>query len=295
MVQPQTSGNPQAPINLQAPAGAQPQPQLAMRFVTPMPTPGSLHAPLFKGEHVNDFLDSLEVFADSAQVNHNDLPAYVLRYCSRRVRYVIESASVWSQHDWAAARTYLIKLYGSNDKKRHTTPDKLRKWTKKHSEKKAFSRLQDVDRYYREFMAQALHLCASNQLSKEEANLLFFRGIPKSQQKMIRRKLPAAQTKIQSPPPRDDVLALLQKQFDEDDIVEDADTSDSSSGSEDEDSDSDESTNDSDSEDEKPSKKTRKSKKKVRFFSVKKTPAVPTVDMATPTTIEVLAKQMQEL
>jgi len=236
--------------NTQAQAGAQPQPQLAPRFITPMPNPGSPHAPVFKGERVTDFLDSLEVFANSAQIDLNDLPAYVLRYCSRRVKYVIESASIWSQHDWAAARTYLIKLYGSNDKKRHTTPDKLRKWTKKHSEKKAFTRLQDVDRYYREFTAQASRLRASHQLTEEEANLLFFRGIPKSQQKTIRRKLPATQTKIQSPPPRDDVLALLQKQFDEDDIVEDTDASDSSSGSDNEDSDSDQSTDDSDSDNE---------------------------------------------
>jgi len=77
--------------------------------------------------------------------------------------------------------------------------------------KKAFDSLQDVDRYYLEFTAQASRLITGSQLSKNEANILFFRGIPKSQQKSIRRKLPAAQTKIQFPPPRDDILVSYRK------------------------------------------------------------------------------------
>jgi len=153
-------------------------------------------------------------------------------------------------------------------------------------DEKTFASLQDED-CYREFMAQASRLIASRQLSEDDANILFFRGIPKSQQKGIRRKLPAAQTKIQSPPPRDDILVLLQKEFDEDDILDDADTTDSSSS---DDESSDESSEGSNSEDDKSIKSIRKSKEKVRF-GTKKTPAVPT----TTTTIEALAKQMQEI
>jgi len=55
--------------------------QVTTHILTPMLTPGSPNAPYFKGERVNNFLDSLEVHADSAQIAHNDLPAYVLRYC----------------------------------------------------------------------------------------------------------------------------------------------------------------------------------------------------------------------
>jgi len=79
------------------------QPQLVTCFIMPMPTPSSPGAPRFKGEHVNDFLDSLEVHANSAEVDLNDLPSYVLCYCSRHVKYVIEVATYWSQHDWAVA------------------------------------------------------------------------------------------------------------------------------------------------------------------------------------------------
>ncbi|KAF8221140.1 hypothetical protein L208DRAFT_1329905 [Tricholoma matsutake] len=71
----------------------------------------------------------------------------------------------------------------------------------------------------------------SNQLSINEANILFFRGIPKAQQKMIQLRLPADKTKVQSPPSRDDVLALLQKEFDEDDIANDKYSADTSADS----------------------------------------------------------------
>ncbi|KAF8231751.1 hypothetical protein L208DRAFT_1275409, partial [Tricholoma matsutake] len=132
---------------------------------------------------------------------------------------VIESAAHWAQHDWAVVHNYLVKLYSSSDRKPHISPDKLRRWVKRHSECKVFTCIQHADHYYREFMAQTSCLISSNQLSKNEANILFFRGIPKAQQKTIWCRLSADKTKVQSPPSRDDVLVLLQKEFNEDDIV----------------------------------------------------------------------------
>jgi hypothetical protein len=258
-------------------------------LVTPMPTPGTPYAPLFKGERVKDFLDSLEVHADSARIDRNDLPGYVLRYCNRHVRNTIESASHWAANDWAATRQYLIKLYGSNDRKPLITVDKFRKWIKRHSSTKTFSRVQDVDRYYREFEARAVPLIADNHISVNEADVLFFKGIPKSKRKIIRRKLPAAQTKVNSPPPRANVLALLQGEFDEDDIDNDSD----SDTSEDSDS-SDDSGSDSDEEDTSSKRNSRKKKKKGKF-NMKKVPATPPADSLTPSSIEMLAKQMQDL
>jgi len=64
-------------------------------FIRPMPTPGCPDAPLFKGKHVTDFLDSLEAHATAANVPLNDLPAYVLRYCHLRVRNIIDSSPHW--------------------------------------------------------------------------------------------------------------------------------------------------------------------------------------------------------
>ena len=110
-----------------------------------MPAPSSVNAPHFKGKRVTEFLDSLELHAAAAQIDLNSLPRHVLRYCGRKVRYTIESAPHWRQNDWAATRTYLTKLYGSNDRKRHFTMEKFRKWVDEYSDRKSFSNVQDVD------------------------------------------------------------------------------------------------------------------------------------------------------
>lgn len=57
----------------------------------PMPAPHDRHAPYFDGDQVQDFLDLLEQHVDRARVVHLQLPGYVFRYCSRRVKRVIEN------------------------------------------------------------------------------------------------------------------------------------------------------------------------------------------------------------
>ncbi|KAF8221139.1 hypothetical protein L208DRAFT_1329924 [Tricholoma matsutake] len=64
-----------------------------------MLTLGSLNAPHFKGKCVDNFLDSLKVHADSAEISHNDLPVHILQYCHQQVCYVIELAAHWTQHN----------------------------------------------------------------------------------------------------------------------------------------------------------------------------------------------------
>jgi len=113
-----------------------------------MPTPGSPNAPHFKVERVTDFLDALEAHATAANIPQHNLPAYVLRYCHQRIRRIIESAPHWTEHDWAATRSYLTKLYASSDRKHKISPDRLRKWVSLHAEGRKFAKLQEVDRYY---------------------------------------------------------------------------------------------------------------------------------------------------
>ena len=120
----------------------------ANQTITPMPAPSSVNAPHFKGKHVTEFLDSLELHATAVQIDLNSLPRHVLQYCSRKVRYTIESAPHWKQSDWAATHAYLIKLYGLNDRKHHFTMEKFRKWVDEYSDRKSFSNVQDVDWYY---------------------------------------------------------------------------------------------------------------------------------------------------
>ena len=186
-----------------------------------MPTPRSPDAPLFKGKRVTDFLDSLEAHATAANLPLNDLPSYVLRYCHRRVRDIIDSSTIWTQHDWTAARSHLIELYGSSDRKPRISSDRLRKWVGLHAETGSISSLQDVDRYYREFTAQSTPLLAASFITTNEANLLFYRGIPLKLCKKIKWKIPEVHQTATLPPSIASVLSYLRSEFDVDDIDDD--------------------------------------------------------------------------
>jgi hypothetical protein len=106
--------------------------------------------------------------------------------------------------------------------------DKFRKWIKHHSRDETFRSALDVDRYYREFTAQATPLRSTQFITSKEADPLFLKGIPRKLKPNILDQLPESQTKIHTPPPMDDVLALLHNEFDEDDInyEDDSDSSD---------------------------------------------------------------------
>lgn len=236
-----------------------------------MPIPGTQNAPLFKGKYVTDFTDTLEALAFSSQIRLEDLPRYVPRYCHRRVRYVIEVAPLWSQNNWPATRAYLVKLYGSNDHKPHVSPDKFRKWVKHHSKDTTFSNVQDVDEYLREFTAQTSPLLSTQLITSKETDLLFFKGIPRALQSKIRDQMPGAHgTRIQSPPPVDDILALLRSEFDEDDIFQANDTEVSSDF---EDSDLD--LSDADHDQGAQFKTSWKSKSKVKYSTSRRFTALP--------------------
>ncbi|RDB16196.1 hypothetical protein Hypma_003100 [Hypsizygus marmoreus] len=165
-----------------------------------MPTPGTQTAPTFAGRRVSDFLDSLDKCADQAGVAHTVLPTYVLRYCRRSVRRVIEHSTLWVGTDWLAVRLHLLELYGSNDRTPIQSGDRLRAWTAKHAQQSSILTLQQVDKYYRAFTRMAGTLVTDGNLLQKDANLCFYRGIPESLRKRIRKRFPAAnQIKTQYP------------------------------------------------------------------------------------------------
>lgn len=78
--------------------------------------------------------------------------------------------------NWAAARSHLVNLYGSSDRKPRISAYRLRKWARIHADTGSIAKLQGVDRYNREFMAQSTPLWSAHStslLTTNEANLLF--------------------------------------------------------------------------------------------------------------------------
>jgi len=265
------------------------EPNVVTTLGVPMPTPATPTAPLFKGKHVEDFLDSLEQHADSARVPHSHLPGYVLHYCHMKVRIVIEGSNVWAGDDWVAARTFLVDLYGSNDSIPVNSPDHLRQWCLKHGESGIVLSRRDVDKYYREFTALSSGLTPSRML-EAEIFLCFYRGIPATLRSKIKKQIPVANLKTSSPPSISSLLGWLRAEFDEEDL--DAKIGPVSLNL---DSDSDSSSSDSDEDiDNAPVlKKKKKPTKKVTFE--KTVPAAPIVEPVDLSPVDRLTKQMEDL
>jgi hypothetical protein len=245
-------------------------------LAVPMPTPGTDNTPYFKGTRVEDFLDALENHADNARLSHTYLPAYVPRYCSDKIRQMIRRHAVWSGTDWASARAFLVKLYASADQDPLITSDKFRVWVKRHTTEGTFTRLQDIDKYYRRFITQSYFLIAQQEILQRDVNLLFFQGIPDPICKKVKKGLPSANQKITNPPDVDVTLGVLRREFDETDldaVVCDIDLHDYSD---------DEESNNSDLETTAQVKLKPKKKKSVKFESdiVPAAPVVEPIPMA---------------
>ena len=67
-------------------------------------------------------------------------------------------------------------------------------------------------------MAQLMPLTAASFITTNEANLLFYRGIPSKLRKKIKGKIPEAHQTVASPPSIASVLGYLIDEFDIDDI-----------------------------------------------------------------------------
>ena len=255
----------------------------------PMPTPGTAGAPKFKGKRVSDFLDSLKQHADSARVPHSQLPGYVLRYCHPKVRMVISASKLLTGDDWVSTRVYLDDLYGSNDSVPLNSPDRLRQWCTNHGESGIIISRRDVDKYYRDFTALSSDLTPLKMLAND-VHLCFYRGIPASLRAKIKKRIPVGNLKTSSPPTTATLLGLLRAEFDEEDL--DAKTTYVGINA---DTDSDSSSSDSDDDIDKVAL-TKKKKKPVKKVAFEKTvPAAPIVEPVVLSSVDQLAKQMEEL
>ncbi|KAF8055958.1 hypothetical protein FPV67DRAFT_1678906 [Lyophyllum atratum] len=209
-----TSGLGVAGIELGTPA----TPASAFSINTPMPTPRTPSAPYFKGRRVQDFLDTLEAYADNAGVEHSLLPGYVLRYCHERVRQVLEQSAVFSGNDWAATSAHIIKFYGSNDPVIEQSPERLRQWAVKHGDHGSIKSVKDVARYRREFELLSSKLVSGGEMLQKDVNLLFYRGIPDPLRGKIKKKIPVPNQAKKSPPAIDTLVTLLTNYFEHQDL-----------------------------------------------------------------------------
>jgi Aspartyl protease len=261
----------------------------------PMPTPRSSKAPRFNGTRVVEFCDDLEMHASNAGLPDADIPSYVSRYCSSKVKQVIEHCDELAGNDWTVCRTFLIDLYESSDRAPRASADRLRAWVKIAEKAPAFVRREDVDKYHREFLARSSQLVKKKLIVQTELDMRFYKGLPKEIKKKIRVKIPDDKTNS-NPPNIATVLKHVRALFDDDDLDAETDLDEDldlelSSSESDTDSDS-----DSDVRKRRRSHKKLKKKKSVRF-ETQDVPGAPPIEPATPKKdpIDQLAEDMKKL
>ena len=115
------------PINEPPPAEEVQQPFMAnpSMLLQPMPIPRTVGAPLFDGKYVREFISIIERHGAIAGLGSNQLPPYVLQYCSTEVKKVIQWSEELDGTNWDAVKELLIGLYGSSDKPTPVTIDDL--------------------------------------------------------------------------------------------------------------------------------------------------------------------------
>ncbi|KII83834.1 hypothetical protein PLICRDRAFT_119022, partial [Plicaturopsis crispa FD-325 SS-3] len=187
-----------------------------------MPSAKAPAAPHFSGTRVEDFLEEMEACGRAAGITTDELPSYVFRYCSQRIRDQIEYLPQLKPKpesrvgSWDRLKARLIELFRSQDKRRIASPEKLKAFTKDCAAKDPFRSRADVDRYELQFMAMADPLKASRLITDNEYNLRFYRGLPTRIRERIRSKLDSPS---QSNPPKvEDTLKLVRALYAEDDI-----------------------------------------------------------------------------
>ncbi|RDB14986.1 hypothetical protein Hypma_016144, partial [Hypsizygus marmoreus] len=139
-----------------------------------------------------------------------------------------------------------------------------------------------VDKYYRAFTRMAGTLVTDGNLLQKDANLCFYRGIPESLQKRIRKRFPAANQTQDTVPTIALQLGWLRAEFNEEDLdaqIDDVDV-DVETGSD-----------DSDSEEDVELPKIPKKKVSFKIPNEKTVPGAPIIDP----NVDQLTKQLEEL
>lgn len=143
-----------------------------------MPGPKDRKAPRFRGKHVLDFATTLEDLAITCGITQEELPGYVLRYCSREVRNVLINDDEFKGRDWSSARARLIYLYESQTPKFKVSARKLRRFVKKHKKSRLIKNRKTLDEYRNKFILLLGDLVERKEFAENEANNLFFWGLP---------------------------------------------------------------------------------------------------------------------
>ena len=182
-------------------------------LLQPMLIPRTVGAPLFDGKYVRNFILIIEWHGAIAGLVSNQLPAYVLQYCSTEVKKVI----CWSEEldgtDWDAVKELLIGLYSSSNEPTPVTIDDLQDFIKETCSRHEFMRWVDIDWYHQGFLVIAGQLKKKGELQDDEMKLKFLAGLLAAMHLFLTTRLPDKNKEVKDPPTIPQMIKIISDCF----------------------------------------------------------------------------------
>src|SRR5438045_8485176 len=142
----------------------------------PMPQPGIVGVPLFKGANATEFLNHFDDLCKEYLVADQDKLAKLLQYCSRNIRNSIRSLKEWEDKDYPALWEAILQEYKDYDSYQWTySLQFLKKYKSIICTKK-----DDVLQYCHHFNMIAKALMCKDILSVYTMGVWFIHGLPLS-------------------------------------------------------------------------------------------------------------------
>jgi hypothetical protein len=189
----------------------------------PMPIPRTQNAPFFNGRYIEDFLNRIALHA--SQAGEIDLDAsvkYIIDYSSDKVKDTIIHMDEFDTDKtltWANAKKALYRLYGSTDKPKEYTEEEVKEFCREKSAKPAFTKLSEVESYYRDFIGIAASLKKRKLITDKKFDYLFIMGIPHDMKDWFHGVLPTNKRSKDDPPNVIESLDILKSRFDKNSVT----------------------------------------------------------------------------
>ncbi len=236
--------------------------------------------PLFKGKNVGEFIATLECLGKAAGLYESDLPGLVKGYCSVKVKRTIITVKAFDGQDWGAAKDELLTYFGSKEKIYRTSPEELRKFSKKKRGGKKVKGAKSFGSYVREFSLRAGEMVTEGRLTQDEHDYLFYSGLPTRVRRAIQTNLEIVMRRRNTeltkdtPPTMKETIAAVTQYYNPNNIEHGIDSEEGSNDSGEDTDSSDETDSDDeageDSEEEERKKKRKNKKKDKKSQSLEK-------------------------
>ncbi|KAJ3736025.1 hypothetical protein DFJ43DRAFT_1221229 [Lentinula guzmanii] len=189
-----------------------------------MPIPRTPSAPHFNGWYIEDFLQQIVLHATTAgETDMDRMVKYIVMYSSDQVKETIRYMPFFNADDpnatWETAKEVLKRLYGTRDKPTEYTEDELKDFCRDRAAKSSYTRLEDLEKYYRDFIAVATSLLSKEQITENKYNYYFVLGLTHSMKEWFLSAAPEGKRTQENPPTVTQSFDIIKTQFDKQSLI----------------------------------------------------------------------------